>query len=52
VAEARKVPDDLSGYVDFLHPWGGAAADAGVLLLMFFGLTAATVLALRSQDIA
>jgi ABC-type multidrug transport system ATPase subunit/pSer/pThr/pTyr-binding forkhead associated (FHA) protein len=52
VAEARKAPDDLSGFVDFLHPWGSAPVNALVLLLMFFGLTAAAVLALRSQDIA
>lgn len=49
--EARKVPDDLSGYVDFLHPLGGVWRNAAVLLAMFFGLVAATILTLRSQDI-
>jgi len=45
------LPDDLSGYVDFLHPWGGKGLNALVLLLMFIGLTGGTIVALRSQDI-
>ncbi len=46
-----QLPDDLSGYVDFLHPWGNRWLDPAVLLLMFLGLTCGTILALRSQDI-
>ncbi|MDQ1639668.1 MAG: transport system ATP-binding/permease protein [Pyrinomonadaceae bacterium] len=46
-----QMPDDLSGYVDFLHPWGDRWLNPAVLLLMFFGLTGGTILALRSQDI-
>jgi hypothetical protein len=46
-----QMPDDLSGYVDFLHPWGDRWLDPLVLLLMFLGLTGGTILALRSQDI-
>lgn len=46
-----QMPDDLSGYVDFLHPWGDRWLNPLVLLLMFFGLTGGTILALRSQDI-
>lgn len=49
--EAVKQPDDLSGYVDFLHPWGGRLLNALILLGMFFGLLGATLFALRSQDI-
>ena len=49
--EAVKQPEDLSSYVDFLHPWGGRLSDALILLAMFFGLLAATLFALRSQDI-
>lgn len=49
--EARKIPDDLSGYVDFLHPHGGVRFDAVVLLAMFCALAAASVIALRAQDI-
>jgi ABC-type multidrug transport system ATPase subunit/pSer/pThr/pTyr-binding forkhead associated (FHA) protein len=46
-----QMPDDLSGYVDFLHPWGNRLLNPLVLLLMFLGLTGGTILALRSQDI-
>ena len=46
-----QMPDDLSGYVDFLHPWGDRLLNPLVLLLMFLGLTGGTILALRSQDI-
>ncbi|MEP6719082.1 MAG: FHA domain-containing protein [bacterium] len=46
-----QMPDDLSGYVDFLHPWGDRWLNPLVLLLMFLGLTGGTILALRSQDI-
>ncbi|MGI8837564.1 MAG: FHA domain-containing protein [Pyrinomonadaceae bacterium] len=46
-----QMPDDLSGYVDFLHPWGDRWLNPAVLLLMFLGLTGGTILALRSQDI-
>lgn len=51
VAGAEKVPDDLSSFVDFLHPWGGHWTNLGVLLAMLFGLLGATGIALRSQDI-
>jgi ABC-type multidrug transport system ATPase subunit len=51
VAGAKKVPDDLSSFVDFLHPWGGRWTNLGVLLSMLFGLLGATGIALRSQDI-
>jgi ABC-type multidrug transport system ATPase subunit/pSer/pThr/pTyr-binding forkhead associated (FHA) protein len=46
-----QMPDDLSGYVDFLHPWGNRWLNPAVLLLMFLGLTCGTIMALRSQDI-
>jgi hypothetical protein len=49
--EVVEIPDDLSGYVDFLHPWGNKWLNPMVLLIMFLGLTMATILALRSQDI-
>jgi ABC-type multidrug transport system ATPase subunit len=49
--EVVQMPDDLSGYVDFLHPWGDRWLNPLVLLLMFLGLTGATIIALRSQDI-
>jgi ABC-type multidrug transport system ATPase subunit/pSer/pThr/pTyr-binding forkhead associated (FHA) protein len=46
-----QLPDDLSGHIDFLHPWGNRILNPIVLLLMFIGLTGGTILALRSQDI-
>jgi hypothetical protein len=51
VPAAQKVGEDLSGYVDFLHPWGNVLLDPLVLFIMFFGLVLATILALRAQDI-
>lgn len=50
-ATIEKIPDDLSEYVDFLHPWGGAWLDPLVLLLMFLVFVGATLRTLRSQDI-
>lgn len=49
--EAVKVPDDLSNYIDFLHPWGNVVVNPILLLMMFFGLVGATIIALRTQDI-
>jgi len=51
IHDADKIPEDLSSYINFLHPWGNAILDPFVLLLMFFGLVIATVIALRAQDI-
>jgi ABC transport system ATP-binding/permease protein len=50
-AKVEKIPDDLSEYVDFLHPWGGTWLNPLVLLFMFLGLVGATLRMLRSQDI-
>jgi ABC transport system ATP-binding/permease protein len=49
--EIVKEPDDLSGYINFLHPWGHPLVNPLILVLMFFGLVGATIAALRSQDI-
>ncbi len=51
IEEADKIPEDLSDYVNFLHPWGNIILDPFVLLLMFFGLVIATLVSLRAQDI-
>ena len=48
----RHVPKNLSGYVNFLHPWMDSWLNPIVLLFMFFGLILATVIALKTQDIA
>jgi ABC transport system ATP-binding/permease protein len=51
IHEADKLPEDLSNYINFLHPWGHALLDPFVLMLMFFGLVIATIITLRAQDI-
>jgi len=51
VKDAEKVPDDVSNYISFLHPWGHALVDPIVLMLMFFALVIATVVTLKAQDI-
>ena len=51
IHDADKIPEDLSRYINFLHPWGNIIIDPFVLLFMFFGLVLATIIALKSQDI-
>ena len=49
--EVVEIPDNLSNYVDFLHPWGNKWLNPAILLLMFLVLTVGSILVLRSQDI-
>ncbi len=51
IPDAEKPGNNLSGYVSFLHPWGGVILDPVILLLMFFILTLATVIGLWTRDI-
>jgi len=51
IPAAEKIPDDLSSYVDFLHPWGSRTLDLAVLVAMFFTFLIATIVALRMQDV-
>jgi ABC-type multidrug transport system ATPase subunit/pSer/pThr/pTyr-binding forkhead associated (FHA) protein len=51
VHDAEKLPEDLSNYVNFLHPWGNILLDPLVLIIMFFSLVIATIVTLRAQDI-
>jgi ABC-type multidrug transport system ATPase subunit/pSer/pThr/pTyr-binding forkhead associated (FHA) protein len=51
IPAAKRIPDDLSGYVDFLHPWGSRTLDLGVLVAMVFTFFVATIIALRAQDV-
>ena len=48
---AEKIPENLSNYVNFLHPWGNIFLDPLVLILMFFSLVIAAIVTLRAQDI-
>ena len=51
IPAAKKIPDDLSSYVDFLHPWGSDVLDLAVLAGMIFVFFVGTVVVLRSQDV-
>ena len=51
IQKASQVPEDLSTFVDFLHPWGSHLVDSMALLTMLFVLLCATGIALRMQDI-
>jgi ABC-type multidrug transport system ATPase subunit/pSer/pThr/pTyr-binding forkhead associated (FHA) protein len=50
--DAVNVPDDLSGYVNFLHPWMHEILNQLVLMIMFYMLVIATLIILRWQDIS
>ncbi len=52
IADAKKIPENLSGYVSFLHPWMHEIVNQFVLMLMFFMLVIATLIVLRLQDTA
>lgn len=51
IKDAKNIPKDLSGYVDFLHPWMNEIVNQIVLMLMFMMLVVATLIVLRMQDI-
>ena len=51
IAKAIRIPDNLSNFVDFLHPWGGHSTNLGVLVTMLLVFLGATGIALRAQDI-
>jgi len=51
VPAAKNIDEDLSNYVNFLHPWGNIVLDPLVLIVMFFSLVIATIITLRAQDI-
>jgi ABC-type multidrug transport system ATPase subunit/pSer/pThr/pTyr-binding forkhead associated (FHA) protein len=52
IKPAVKVPEDLSDYVNFLHPWMNEVLNQLVLMLMFLILVVGTLIILRMQDIA
>ena len=51
IKDAVKVPENLSNYVNFLHPWMNEILNQFVLMLMFWILVVATLIVLRLQDI-
>ena len=50
IPEPQGISEDLSGYVNFMHPWGNLALNAAVLCVMLGGLIVATMIALRLKD--
>ena len=46
-----KIPDDLSPYVTFMHPWMNEIVNQIVLMLMFGLLVIVTLIVLRLQDL-
>ena len=50
VSSIKKIPDDLSGYVAFLHPWMNEVLNQIVLMLMFGVLAIMTLIVLRLKD--
>ncbi|MBA2735274.1 MAG: hypothetical protein H0U50_00660, partial [Pyrinomonadaceae bacterium] len=50
IAEAEKVPENLSRYVTFLHPWMDEILNQIVLMIMFFILFITTLIILRLKD--
>ncbi len=46
----KKIPDDLSGYVTFIHPWMNEVLNQFILVLMFGLITLAALLVLRLRD--
>jgi ABC transport system ATP-binding/permease protein len=51
VPEMKKIPEDLSGYVTFLHPWMNEVLNQIVLMLMFWSMAVLTLIVLRLKDI-
>lgn len=45
------VPDDISDYINFLHPWMNEVRDQLVLMIMFWILVFATLIILKIQDV-
>lgn len=51
IGDAKNIPEDLSGYITFLHPWMNEVLNQIVLMIMFFMLTVAALIVLRLQDL-
>ena len=51
VPEMKKVPEDRSGFVAFLHPWMNEVLNQFVLMLMFWIAVFGTLIVLKLKDI-
>ncbi len=52
IKDSVPIPKDLSGHVDFLHPWMNDIVNQLILMMMFLMLVMGTLIVLRMQDIA
>jgi ABC transport system ATP-binding/permease protein len=50
IPQPAEIDENLSGYVNFKHPWGGKIRDAVILAGMLFLFFIATLVALRAKD--
>ena len=50
IKEVVRIPENLSGYISFLHPWMNEILNQIVLMLMFFILVLSTLIVMRLQD--
>ncbi len=51
LSEPKKLPENLSGYITFLHPWMDDVLNQIVLMLMFLFTAIAAAVVLRLRDI-
>ncbi|MEJ7847225.1 MAG: FHA domain-containing protein [Pyrinomonadaceae bacterium] len=51
IGKVEKIPEDLSGYISFLHPSMNEVLNQIVLILMFGMLVIATIIIMRLKDI-
>jgi ABC-type multidrug transport system ATPase subunit/pSer/pThr/pTyr-binding forkhead associated (FHA) protein len=51
IPAAKKIPQDLSHYITFLHPWMNEVLNQVVLMLMFGIMVILTLIILRLQDV-
>jgi ABC transport system ATP-binding/permease protein len=51
IGTVKKIPDNLSGYVTFFHPWMNEVVNQIVLMLMFGMMVLVTLMVLRLQDL-
>lgn len=51
VPEMKEIPEDLSGYITFLHPWMNEVLNQLVLMLMFWSMVIFTLIVLRLKDL-
>ena len=51
IPNPKKLPEDLSGYVVFLHPWMNEVLNQVVLMMMFGLFVIVTLIVLKLQDV-